>query len=97
MLHTRNPSSCIKFSVDRPIGLHPSLQTLFMSFRAQKVAFIVGCRPFIGLDACPLFGTFGGALFYAIGIDGNDGILPVTIGVGRMECSEGWDYFFREL
>ena len=30
----------------------PKFKRMYVSFNAQKVGFLGGCRPFIGLDGC---------------------------------------------
>ncbi|XP_065633827.1 uncharacterized protein LOC112010702 [Quercus suber] len=62
----------------------PKFKRMYVRYNAQKVGFLEGCRPFVGLDGCHLKGKFGGQILSAIGRDGNDNIFPVTLeDIGR--------------
>ena len=37
----------------------PKFQRMYIRYNAQKVGFLGGCRPIIGLDECQLKGRFG--------------------------------------
>ena len=38
----------------------PKFKRMYVRFNAQKVGFLGGCRPFIGLDGCHIKHRFGG-------------------------------------
>ena len=38
----------------------PKFKRMHIRYNAQKVGFLGGCRPIIGLDECHLKGKFGG-------------------------------------
>ena len=38
----------------------PKFKGMYIRYNAHKVAFLGGCRPFVGLDGCHLKGRFGG-------------------------------------
>ena len=57
----------------------PKFKRMYIRYNAQKVGFLGGRRPFIGLDGCHLEGRFGGQLLSATAKDGNDNIFPVTM------------------
>ncbi|KAL5735084.1 hypothetical protein ACOSP7_032945 [Xanthoceras sorbifolium] len=76
VIHERNPGSCVKINTininpDPKIPAH--FQRLFLSFHAQKLGYLEGCRPFIGLDGCHLKGPFEGILLCALALDANNG------------------------
>ena len=50
----------------------PNFKKMYIRYNAQKVGFLGGCRPFVGLDGCHLKGRFNGQLLSAITKDGND-------------------------
>ncbi|TXG59922.1 hypothetical protein EZV62_014495 [Acer yangbiense] len=52
-------------------------QMIFVSFEAQKMRFLEGCRPFIGIDGCHLKGPYGGVLLSAVALDANSGLYPL--------------------
>ena len=56
-----------------------------MRYNAQKVGFLVGCRPLVGLDGCHLKGKFGGHILSATIRDENDHIFPVALGLVEQE------------
>ena len=37
----------------------PKFKRMYVRYNAQKVGFLKGCRPIIGLDGCHLKGRFG--------------------------------------
>ena len=45
----------------------PRFKRMYVRYNAQKVGFLSGCRPLIGLDGCHLKGRFGGQLLSATG------------------------------
>ena len=45
---------------------------MYVRYNAQKVGFLGGCRPFVGLDGCYLKGKFGRHILSATARDGND-------------------------
>ena len=63
----------------------PKFKRMYIRYNAQKVGFLDGCRPFVGLDGCHLNDRFGGQLFSAIAKDGNDNIFPVAMVVIEQE------------
>ena len=63
----------------------PKFKMMYIRYNAQKVGFLSGCRPFVGLDGCHLKGRFGGQLLSATTKDGNDNIFPVAMDVVEQE------------
>ncbi|KAH9681171.1 SWIM-type domain-containing protein [Citrus sinensis] len=63
----------------------------------HKEMLFNGCRPFIGVDRCHLKGKYGGVLLAAIGMDGNNGIVPLAICVCEIENTETWGWFMEHL
>jgi transposase-like protein len=57
----------------------------------------MGCRPYIGLDACHLKGKWKCCLAAATAVDGNNWMFPVALAVMENENEESWDWFLREL
>ena len=58
----------------------PRFKRMYIRYNAQKVGFLGGCRPIIGLDRCHLKGRLGGQILSAITRDANDNIFLVEIG-----------------
>ena len=59
----------------------PKFKRMYIRYNAQKVGFLCGCKPFIGLDGCHLKGRFGGKLLSVTAKDGNDNIFLVAMAV----------------
>ena len=68
----------------------PRFHTLYMSLDACKRGFIYGCRPLICLDDCHIKTKFDGQLLTTVGIDPNDCIYPIAIGVVEVEWLGSW-------
>ncbi|XP_027184198.1 uncharacterized protein LOC113782506 [Coffea eugenioides] len=63
-------------------------------FRAQKLGFLEGCRPFVGFDGCFLKGPFGGVLMTAVALDANNSVFPIVFAVTECENKDTWRWFF---
>ncbi|KAL7259017.1 hypothetical protein ACSBR1_005010 [Camellia fascicularis] len=108
-----NPDSFVKINYDNPLKLisedeptpdeestissNPVFERIFISFEAMKTGFVNGCRPFIGVDGCHLKGSYGGVLISTVGLDGNNGLFPLAVGVVECECNESWTFFLQHL
>ena len=62
-------------------NVEPKFKRMYIRYNAQKVGFLGGCRPFVGLDGCHLKARFGGQLLSATTKNGNDNIFPVAMAV----------------
>ncbi|KAL7177397.1 hypothetical protein ACSBR2_030704 [Camellia fascicularis] len=79
------------------ISSNPVFKRIFISFEAMKIGFVNGCRRFIGVDGCHLKGPYGGVLISAVGLDGNNGLFPLEVGVVECECKESLTFFLQHL
>ena len=68
----------------------PKFKRMYIRYNAQKIGFLGGCRPFIGLDGCHLNGRFVGQLLSAIAKDENDNIFLVAMAVVEQENKDSW-------
>ena len=68
---------------------------MYVRYNAQKVGFLRGCRPLVGLNGCHLKGKFGGHILSATARDGNDNISPVALGVVKQENKDFWVWFLQ--
>lgn len=75
----------------------PRFKGLFLSFSDTHWAFKLWCRPFIAVDGWPLGGEYGGVMLTALGLDGNDGILPIAMYEVESETSFTWYDFLEKL
>ena len=69
----------------------PKFKRMYVKFNAQKVGFLGGCRPFIGLHGCHIKHRFGGQILSATAKDDfsnnhgcygtrNQGVLDMVFG-----------------
>ena len=70
---------------------------MFLSFEPQKVGFLEGYRPFIGVDGCHLKGPFGGVLLSAVSLDANSGLFPLAVCICEKETQDSWEWFLNNL
>ena len=68
----------------------PKFKMMYVGFNAQKVGFLGGCRPFIGLDSCHMKHRFGGQILSTTAKDANDNIFSVVMAVVEQEIRESW-------
>ena len=73
----------------------PKFKRMYIRYNAQKVSFLGGCRPFVGLDGCHLKGRFGGQVLSATAKDGNDNIFLVAMAVVEQENKDSWIWFLE--
>ena len=68
---------------------------MYVRYNAQKVGFLRGCRPLVGLNGCHLKGKFGGHILSATARNGNDNISPIALGVVKQENKDFWVWFLQ--
>lgn len=93
---TLNPGSIGHFTYAKD-GDVDRFESLFISYSAQLKGFSNGCRLVIGLDAMHLTGKLGGVMMAATGLDGENSIFPIAMGVGTAETEANWYIFLKEL
>lgn len=98
MIRMQNPGSTAMVKVERPLPEGaPVFQRLFVMYGAQKMGFLAGIRPMIGLDACHLKGPFQGQLMHAVARDGNNQMYPLAMAVVEAETKDSWMWFLEKL
>ena len=75
----------------------PKFKRIYIRYNAQKIGFLGGCRPFVGLDGCHLKGRFGGQLLFATAKNGNDNIFPVAMAVVVQKNKDSWIWFLEQF
>ena len=75
----------------------PKFKRMYIRYNTQKLGFLGGCRPIIGLDGCHLKGRFGGQILSAITRDANDNIFPVAFAVVEQENKYSWVWFLQQF
>ena len=59
------------------------------------MAFLAGCRPFIGVDVSALHGKYRGQLASATAVDGHNWLYHVAYGVFDSEIEDNWKWFMK--
>lgn len=77
---------------DRPV-----FERIYIGFSALRKGFLVGCRKYIGFDACFLKTVLGGALLAAVSKDCNNKMYPIAWAVVEKENEATWSWFFERL
>ena len=96
VIEERNPGS--SYEVKKfPSIEHPSksvLQRAFLALHACKMAF-VNCRPVLCIDGTFLTGKYRGQILTAIGVDGNNQVLPLAFAFVESENTDSWYWFLK--
>nr|XP_043639460.1 uncharacterized protein LOC122610545 [Erigeron canadensis] len=92
-LKLKNPGSVTHIKTDRD----GRFELLFIAIGAAIRSFVSFLRPVIIVDAAHLKGRYLGTNLLAVGMDANNGILPITYGVGKSETSDSWTWFMGHL
>ncbi|XP_060967045.1 uncharacterized protein LOC133035197 [Cannabis sativa] len=75
----------------------PQFQRIFICYNGVKQGFLVGCRPFFGLDGCHLKGPYKGILLSATGLDANLHFYPIAYAIVEAENTDSWKWFIHLL
>ena len=78
-------------------NVEPKFKRMYIRYNAQKVGFLGGCKPFIGLDGCHLKGRFGRQLLSVTAKDGNDNIFPMAMVVVEQQNKDSWTWFLEQF
>ncbi|PWA93179.1 transposase, MuDR, MULE transposase domain protein [Artemisia annua] len=78
-------------------GQKDQAQKLFISINSEIRSFIAFMRPLIIIDAAHLKGKYKGTNLLAVGMDGNNQIIPIATGVCQGETGESWTLLLRKL
>ena len=63
----------------------------------ERVGWLAGCRPIIGIDDCFLKGVCKGQLLVAVGKDADEQMFPIAWGVIDKETKRNWAWFLQWL
>lgn len=61
------------------------------------MAFLLGCRPYLGVDSIHLTGKYNGQFATATEIDGHNGMYPVFYAIFDKETLDNWEWFMVNL
>jgi len=93
----RNPESVVELKTEPEDGKERHFQRFFVAFGACTSSFLMGCRPYIGIDACHLKSKWPGVLASATTIDANNWMFPVAFAVMEGESEDSWEWFLSAL
>ena len=97
-LKERNPGTyaCAQMQKFESIPEYGVFGRLFFSFAICIEAF-THCRPVLCVDGTFLTGKYKGQILTAIGVDGNNMIVPIAFAFVESENYESWLWFFRQI
>ncbi|KAM1048349.1 hypothetical protein ACFX2C_027574 [Malus domestica] len=72
-------------------------QRIYVCLVWCKQGFLEGCRPVIGVDCCFIKGPHSGQILTVVGIDGNNGLFPITYAIVEIENKSTWVWFLELL
>lgn len=74
------PRSIVEIDCKK-VGGQIMFSRMFVAIRACVDGFLVGCRPYLGVDSTHLTGRYNGQLAAATAIDGHNWMYPVAYGI----------------
>ncbi|KAH0743315.1 hypothetical protein KY290_031308 [Solanum tuberosum] len=93
-----NPGTVVEWKHEESMS-SPEVKTFKFVFWAFKSCIdgFQTCRPVISVDGTHMYGKYEIKLLIAIGVDGNDNILPLVFAIVDKESKVAWKWFFRKL
>ncbi|KAK1613114.1 hypothetical protein QYE76_036787 [Lolium multiflorum] len=97
-LKDRNPGTHVDIQ-DFVIPEFPNVRVLHRVFFAFNICIeaFMHCRPVMCVDGTFLTGRYKGQILTAIGVDGNNRIVPLAFAFVESENTASWLWFFRQL
>ncbi|KAL6520286.1 hypothetical protein OROMI_032466 [Orobanche minor] len=69
---------------------------VFWAF-APSIKGFEHCRPVISIDGTHLYGKYKGKMMIAMGVDGNNQILPLAFAIVENESYDTWNWFLSHV
>ncbi|KAL6577657.1 hypothetical protein OROMI_009985 [Orobanche minor] len=92
-----NPGTIVEWYVARSTDEeHVEFRRVFWAF-APSIKGFVHCRPVISIDGTHLYGKYKGKMLIAMGVDGNNQILPLAFAIVENESYDSWDWFLSHI
>ncbi|XP_051222238.1 uncharacterized protein [Lolium perenne] len=97
-LKDRNPGTHVDIQ-DFVIPEFPNIRVLHRVFFAFSICIeaFMHCRPVMCVDGTFLTGRYRGQILTAIGVDGNNRIVPLAFACVERENTASWLWFFRHV
>ncbi|GKA78511.1 transposase, MuDR, MULE transposase domain protein [Tanacetum coccineum] len=92
-LERKNPGTVTRIKTDEK-GV---FEMLFIAIGASIRTFINYLRPLLIIDAAHLKGTYKGTNLVAVGMDGNNQIVPIAFGICKGETGPCWSWWIFVL
>ncbi|XP_076929124.1 uncharacterized protein LOC143593352 [Bidens hawaiensis] len=91
-----NPRTIVEWCVMRPTNDQVEFRRVFWAFDPCIKGF-KHCRPVISIDATHLYGKYKGKMMIAMGVDGNNQILPLAFAIVENESYPSWNWFLSHV
>ncbi|XP_023766923.1 uncharacterized protein LOC111915503 [Lactuca sativa] len=92
-----NPRTIVEWCVSRSNDVDEvEFRRVFWAF-APSIKGFHYCRPVITIDGTHLYGKYKGKMLFAMGVDGNNQILPLAFAIVENESYDTWDWFLSHV
>nr|XP_043625642.1 uncharacterized protein LOC122597073 [Erigeron canadensis] len=96
-LQTFNPGTIVEWCVLEETGQDQvEFRRVFWAFDPSIKGF-KHCRPVISIDGTHLYGKYKGKMMIAMGVDGNNQILPLAFAIVENESFASWNWFLSHI
>ena len=95
-LEISSPGSRVQIEVQK-VGKRNRFKRIFVASKSCIDELLVGCRPFIGVDASFLNGKYTGQVASATGVDGRNWLCHIAFGVFDSENEDNWTWFLWKI
>ncbi|KAJ9564806.1 LOW QUALITY PROTEIN: hypothetical protein OSB04_000772 [Centaurea solstitialis] len=79
------------------IDFEGRFEECFIALGVAIYTFLQNLRRVLIKDVAHLKGPYFGTMFLVVVMDGNNNIMPIAFGVGRLETADEWTWFLRML
>ncbi|XP_023763670.1 uncharacterized protein LOC111912174 [Lactuca sativa] len=92
-----NPGTIVEWLVLSSTDEEPmEFRRVFWDF-SPSIRGFVHCRPVISIDGTHLYGKYKGMMMIAMGVDGNNQILPLAFAIVENESYDSWNWFLSYI
>ncbi|XP_022023776.1 uncharacterized protein LOC110924041 [Helianthus annuus] len=92
-----NPATMVEWCISRQTDVNQvEFRRVFWDF-APSIQGFKHCRPVISIDGTHLYGKPKGKMMIAMGVDGNNQILPLAFAIVETESYASWNWFLAHV
>nr|KAJ0210772.1 hypothetical protein LSAT_V11C400215000 [Lactuca sativa] len=92
-----NPGTIVEWCVSRSTDAKQvEFRRVFWAF-VPSIKGFAHCRPVISIDGTHLYGKYTGKMLIAMGVDGNNQILPLAFAIIENESYDSWNWFLSYI